>query len=417
MPRTDPGEGSVYPRKDGRWVAVLRWPQADGSSKRIPCTGATRAAALAARRARRLVEAAREERQTTPTVADWLADWQAAHAAGWAARTIRLYAQHVRLHVVPYLGAVRLADLTPQRVDTWQGELRAAGFAPPTIHNAWGLLRAAIRAAQRAGLVDRNVVALSTRPPVPLPRSAALTAAEAVRVLAVAEDTPWYPILLLALHTGLREGELLGLRWPDVDLVAGTLTVRTVLLGATAATFRLGAPKTAKSARTLPLPPLVLAALQAHRAAQPAFPAAPIPDLVFPSRDGTPTFPRNLYRAWLRFSKAAGVPMLTFHSIRHTAATLLLDANLPLPVVLAWFGWSSSAMLTRVYSHPRPADLATVGAALATRLLSGPDGNKKEAGISPLLPTTCRLKVGNHQPPAPRGRHESAPKWAKKPLK
>ena len=182
-----------------------------------------------------------------------------------------------------------------------------------------------------------------------------LTVHQSHTLLAVVRDDRLYALYVLALTLGLRKGELLGLRWVDVDLNRAELEVRQALQ-------RIGTdllfqpPKTRHSRRTVPLPAFCLDALREYRSRQAAERLAAGEDwrdygLVFPTKIGTPMEPRNLNRHFYGVRARAGVPTVRFHDLRHTCVTLLLDLGVPPHVVKAIVGHSDIEVTMTIYAH------------------------------------------------------------------
>ena len=182
--------------------------------------------------------------------------------------TYRGYEQQVRTNLRPHLGSVPLARLTPTDVEHMQARLMAAGRAPRTAKIARLVLSSAIGDAVRDGLVPRNVAKLARPPRVERPEQRVLTAPQARALMANTMDDPNGPLYALALASGLRQGELLGLTWADLDIDAGQLTVRRSLARDAHGGFSLRPPKTARSRRTISLPRLGIDAVRRQKRRQ-----------------------------------------------------------------------------------------------------------------------------------------------------
>jgi integrase len=239
--------------------------------------------------------------------------------------------------------------------------MRDDGLSPRTIAYTRAVLRLALTTAEARGRVARNVVPLTRAPK----RSAAklddaLDAGEAAKVLRAARGDRLEALAVLVLAVGMRQGEALRLRWADVDLDEGTLTVRKA--------------KTASGVRTIALPPFVVAALDRHRRRQRRERmAAKVwgdDDLVFASSVGTVLDPRNVLRWWHGLTRRAGVGRRRFHASRHTAATLMLNNGVPLEVVSATLGHAGLAITADVYAKVRP-ELQRKAADAMENLLGG----------------------------------------------
>ena len=282
-------------------------------------------------------------------------------------KTQRTYQDLLRLHVIPDLGHIRLDRITASQVATLLRNKQAAGLAPKTINHIRGTLRAALNQAVRWRLIAHNPAAAVAGLRVPHQDVQVLSPEEARAVLATAARpyTPakgWQPrhdrheaLWIVALSLGLRQAEVLGLRWADVDFAAGTLRVNHALTRVDG-TLVLAEPKTERSRRTLPLSRRVREALLAHRDRQ-AFSKAAAGerwqerDFVFASAIGTPLQPRNVLEDWYKLLKRAGLSRRKFHVARHTAASLLIADGVPLRVVMELLGHSQISTTANTYGH------------------------------------------------------------------
>ena len=217
------------------------------------------------------------------------------------------------------------------------------------------VLRNALESALREEIIPRNVAKLVQ---VPAPRysiNRGLTTQQAKATLGAANEHRLYALYVLALFLGLRRGELLGLRWQDVDLDDAKLEV-VQTLQRVGGSLRLVPPKTEDSARTVPLPPPCMDALREHRKRQfaersEAWPGWDDHGLVFPSRRGTPMEPDNLRRSWGEIRTRAGLGATRFHDLRHTCVALLLDLGTPPHVVREIVGHSAIEVTMTIYAH------------------------------------------------------------------
>jgi integrase len=274
------------------------------------------------------------------TVGRYMGQWLEATRPKVRATTWHGYAAIVARHIDPAIGGIPLTRLTPVQVDAMLRELLDAGKAPRTVLQVRAILRRALGQAVRWGLVGRNVATLVDPPRVERFEISPLTPEEARAFLLHVHGDRLEALYLAAIATGLRQGELFGLRWPDLDLKAGTLAVRHALqrLGGD---VKLVEPKTTRSRRTLRLPASEAVALREHRrrqleeriAAGPAWEGEAW-DLVFANTIGGPLDSRNVMQRFQRTLAAAGLRRLRFHDLRHSAATLLLLQGVPARVVM-----------------------------------------------------------------------------------
>lgn len=217
------------------------------------------------------------------------------------------------------------------------------------------VLRNAVEHAVREELVPRNVVKLVRVPAPHYEVGTGLSLAEARRLLAAVRADRLHAVYVLALSAGLRRGELLGLRWADVDLDGGELHVRQAVQRV-GGELRFTEPKTRHSRRTIPLPAIAVDALREHKARQAADRLAAGPGwrdsgLVFTTATGTGIEPRNLNRHWYSLRMRAGLPSVRLHDLRHTCVTLLLDAGAPPHIVQAIAGHSGIQVTMSIYAH------------------------------------------------------------------
>jgi integrase len=300
---------------------------------------------------------------------------------------------HVRVYLAPALGRIALTRLTPADVGRAltafltsgrpQGaEIRAPGrshISPRTVHHVRATLRIALAAAVRDGLVSRNAAADALPPRVPHRPITYLSAPDVRRLIAMTADDVFGPLYMLAVSTGLRLGELTGLSWDDVDLAAGTLTVRRSLARAAGGGWALAETKTDRSRRTIPLPSTAAEALRRQRDRQGvvqegAGSAWQDRDrLVFTDAVGRPLRPYNVSYAFQRARAAAGLPLVRFHDLRHSAATLLLAEGVPLIVISNVLGHSGIAITASHYAAIVP-ELRREAADAMDRALGGAEG-------------------------------------------
>jgi integrase len=377
--RRGKGEGSIYRRaSDGRWIAALI--MADG--RRVVRRASSRKDAAAKLE---LLLKARAEGQALPadrSAAAFLNEWLTVVKHTVAAGTFERYEQYIRVHAIPALGRIRLGRLTPQHVQRLYQDKLAAGLSPTTVSHLHTVLHGAFAEAVRWGLLPRNVVSLVRPPRKAHVEVIALTVEQARALLAAAAGNRFEALFVLALKTGMRRGELLALRWEDVDLDKGMIQVRGTLRR-TREGLTFGVPKTAASRRQVVLSPSLVAALRRHRARQEKE-CQGVGDLwlnlglVFPNTLGRPMEPRdllaNVYRPLL---DRAGLPPVTFHALRHTAATLLLSEGEHPKVVQELLGHAQVSITLDRYSHMTPR-LMSNAAALMDRLL-----DEEEPGSQP----------------------------------
>jgi integrase len=349
-------EGTIYKRQDGRWVASITLP----GGKRKSFYGQTRQEV-----AQKLTVGLKARLDGVPLpseqlkVGQYLQDWLQSTQPSIRPSTWRRYEQLLRLYAIPTLGTLPLTRLEPRHVQRLYADCLAQGLAPATVRQLHAVLRRALGQATKWGTVARNVVALVTPPRVKRHEIQPLSVTQARALLDVAKGERLEALYVLALTSGMRLGELLGLRWRDVDLDAGTLQVRQILVRMPSG-LRFGEPKTKRSRRRIALSAGARDALRHHRARQAAErlrlgPVWEDHDLVFANEIGKPLDAGNLLRRdyWRALAKA-GIPRCRFHDLRHTCATLLLQQGVHAKVVSELLGHSSIGMTLDIYSHVIP---------------------------------------------------------------
>jgi integrase len=298
-------------------------------------------------------------------VGDWLHQWldEAQHAV--ARKTLERYREIVERHLIPALGSIPLGKLQPIHIQAYYAAALASGrrdgtggLSARTVNHHDRVLNVALKRARSLRLIGTNPVEDVSRPKVEHREIQVLEPADSTALLSAARDTRIFPIIFVALGTGLRRGEVLGLRWLDVDLERRTLTVAQSL-EQTRKGLRFKAPKTKRSRRTIALSPSLVEVLQTHRAKQAAERLAlgmgRVPNgLVFTRIDGEPIWPDSVTKEFGRIVKRSNVRPITFHGLRHTHATDLLRAGVHPKIASERLGHASIAITMDTYSHAIP---------------------------------------------------------------
>jgi integrase len=361
MSKRGQNEGSIYQRKDGRWAAAISLGYVGGRLKRKAVYGATRAKVQA-----KLTRLLAEKQQGLPvvgerqTVGQFLADW----LENWAKPSIRpktfvSYSDTVRLHLVPAIGRIPLAKLTPQHVQALLNDAVRSGLSPRTAAYVRSILGIALARALKLGLVARNVVELVDRPRIVRHEIRPLDGDQARALLAAAQQHRLGALFSVALALGLRKGEALGLRWQDVDFDGGTLAISGALQRIGGKLIRTET-KNNSSRRMLRLPDAIVTALRAHRVRQMEERLAAgdrwqDSGYVFTTRLGGPLDPRNVLRHFSSVLTMAAIAHMRFHDLRHSCATLLLAQGVPARVVQDILGHSAIRVTMDTYSHVLPS--------------------------------------------------------------
>ncbi|MEU2429883.1 site-specific integrase [Streptomyces sp. NPDC007861] len=398
------GDGTVYQRKDSRWEAAGYVLAPGNTRRRVRVYGTTRKEALA-----KLTEKIAASNRGLPvpsaqgSVAAYLTYWLE-HVAVHHLRenTHTRYTACVNRYLIPGLGKKKLAKLTAKDVRTWLNQLRttcqcctrridarrdqpcccAIGqccrklLSPLTLTYVHSVLKSALEHAVREEEIPRNV-ARNVRTGTPHPRRfEPLTADEARQFLNTANGHRLHALFELALHTGLRKGELLGLRWEDLDLDAGTAAIRRTLQRTTACGLTTLPTKTRASERRIALPTRCVHSLKLHheqqqREREAAGTTWQDSGHVFTTVQGRAIDPTNLTRAFSTLLRKAGLRRIRFHDLRHSTATLLLEQGVELVVIKELLGHAHIGVTAAVYAHVRLRlqrdAIDTLGTALGSR--------------------------------------------------
>jgi integrase len=295
------------------------------------------------------------------TVGEYVHGWLEA-STHLAPKTLERYAELSRCQIVPHLGSIILQKLRPSHIAEWHATLLKSGgrnghpLAPRTVGHAHRVLHSALARAAKVETVSRNVASVLAPPKVESHEIESLTDLQIADILTRLETHTLYPIVVTALGTGMRRGELCGLQWRDVDLDQASIGVERSL-EETNAGLRVKSPKSRHGRRRISLPASVVETLRAHRVRQIEMRLAlgmgrPEPEaLVFCREDGLPLSPDRLSQQWRRLVDAMGLPSVSFHALRHTHASALIGAGLDVISVSRRLGHGSPAITLTIYAH------------------------------------------------------------------
>lgn len=359
------GDGSIYQTADGRWRAVVSAGTVDGKRKRLSRLCRTREDARLA-----LLELRGAAVSHTPdhlTLETYMQDWLTHHVGqSCEESTAAGYRFAWERHLAPVLGSLLLSGLTALQVEQ---AFRQLATGDRTKQHAFAVLSSALSRAVRLGVLSRNPCEVLERPRCRQEPIEPFTLDEMRRILAESADHRLAVVFVLALTVGLRQGEIFGLRWEDVDWTAGTLRIARQ---AREFSGKVGVaePKTAAGIRTIKLSPQALAAVQARRvvALREGLGACP---WVCPSRSGGLMGRCNFgSRHWRPLLKKLGIRLRGLHHARHTAASLLLGSGVPVHVVSQVLGHARPSITLDLYAHLMPHQSDAAAAAMS-KLVGG----------------------------------------------
>ncbi len=353
------GEGSVYFREsDQKWAGSITLE----NGKRKVFYGKTQAEALKKKQA-----ALRELQQGTlvdtsqQTLKDYLENWlEKVHKPTIRISTYVKYRKLINSYIVPTLGNIQLQKLTPQRVQMLYSDKLNQGLAPKMVVNMHGVLHKALDNAVKWNIVSRNVCDAVTPPRVPKVEHQVLSKEQAHKLLEHIKKHRLEAILTVALTTGMRRGEMLALRWKNVDLEEGSVQVTRTVDYIPHYGYVETEPKTKTGRRKIMLASFVIATLKAHKLQQTEKKQELgnkwiEKDLVFSGLHGDYLNPRYFHKMFTAVLKEAGLPHMRIHDLRHSAATILLSMNINPKIVQEVLGHSTITMTMDLYSHALPS--------------------------------------------------------------
>ena len=361
MAKRGNGEGTVYKQKDGLWAASIT---IEGNKRRY-FYGKTRKEVQ-----EKLGSALHEKKQGTlvatpnQTVGQFLTDWlEHTHKQSVRPRTYERYEGVLRLHLVPALGRYQLQKLSAQHLQAFYTRKLEEGLSPTTVRYYHSVLHNALGSAVKWGFIPRNVCDLVTPPRKARFEMQPFSIEQVQTFLETVQGHRWEALFTLALATGMRQGELLGLKWQDINFATQTLQVRRILTRIQSATTKVyveAEPKTQQSRRNITIAAFALEALKQHRLRQietklKAGPFWEEHDYVFCTLTGTHLRPSHVVVEFKKLLKKAGLPDIRFHDLRHSAATLLLSLGVHAKVVQEMLGHTQISMTMDIYSHVLPS--------------------------------------------------------------
>lgn len=352
MSRRGNHEGSIFKRSSGKWRAQI---SLDGH--RLSLTAATKAECQAwLRKLQDQIDQGLSYKGASLTLDEFLAYWLSTVHIALRPKVAHQYERIVANHISPTLGSTKLRELRPEQIDQlYQAELKL-GIGNRTIRLTHAVLHRALKKANQMGYIARNPADSATPPRLICKEMMVLDEEQVVRFLIAARNSRNYALFLLAVKTGMRQGELLGLKWSDLNWTSGVLQVRRQLQRVPSHGFTFCEPKTLAGRRSIQLGEGTLAALRDHMAYQQQEKSLLAgrwqeSGLIFTSSIGTPLDLRNLLRDFKEVLANAGLPPIRFHDLRHTAASIMLNRNIPVLTVSRILGHSKPSITLDVYGH------------------------------------------------------------------
>jgi integrase len=343
-------EGSIYKRSSGNWQAQV---SIDGRrlaktfSSRLECQ--TWLQEISARKGKGLTF-----KRAKITYSDFVREWFEVAKAKLRPATVYQYEWALRLYLFPEIGSITLSDITPVVVQSFYSKLFNRGVSNRTVQAVHAILRRSLHVAERQGLLLSNAAKAVDMPSYEKPEMAVLSDNQVRSLLAVADKTQMGLLIQLAVTTGMRKGELLGLKWCDVDWATSTVKVQRQLQRVARKGLLLVPPKTTRGTRSVHVGSETLRKLMNHHEGMSKrFPS--VSELtVFCSSIGTPMEPRNLLREFKALLKKSGLPNVRFHDLRHTAASIMLSNGMPVIKIARQLGHAKASTTLDIYGHIIP---------------------------------------------------------------
>jgi len=349
-------EGSIYKRKDGLWVAQVTI-QGKHTSKYFKLQSE---ASKWLHNTRTQIQDGLTLAGAQTTLKDFLEHWLRAYASSVRPNTFRSYAGVIHHHILPALGNIKLNDLRTDQIQILYNNETANGMSPKMVQYIHSVLRRALNFALRWGLLVRNPAIGAIRPKPSKVEMKTLNSDQVRVFLSAAKGTRNEALFWVAVSTGLREGEILGLKWSDLDWKTKHLQIKRQVQRLKGEGLVLVEPKSSASKRMVVLSSATMAVLQKHLNYQQDEKMITKEkwqenDLIFPSTIGTPLDPSHMNRDYKNVLKRAGLPDLRFHDLRHTAATLMLQQGIHPKIVQERLGHSNISLTMDTYSHVLPS--------------------------------------------------------------
>ena len=372
-------EGSIVRLPSGTYRALITL---DG--KRITHTGKTRAECQGwIRKMLDQIDEGLTYQGSQTTLGEFLKEWLVTAKTALRPKPAQQYEKLVENHVLPVIGKVKLKDLRPDTIDMLYRNRIKAGIGVRTIRYCHSVLHVALEKAVRLGLMTRNPVDGATPPRNQQGEMLILDEEQVIRFLIAARGTQHEALFHIAVKTGMRQAELLGLKWVDLNLTSGQLQVRRQAQRVPGKGYAFCEPKTKAGRRTIPLGEASLNILRQHLEKQRlqkliAGERWKELDLIFPSTIGTPIDLCNLLEQFKRVLKKAGLPEIRFHDLRHTAASIMLMHNIPIFTVSRVLGHSRPSITLDIYAHLIPGMQEQVAKIMDEALTPIPVSSPKE---------------------------------------
>lgn len=358
MARRGNKEGSICKRPYGKFRAQV---SLDG--RRLSFTGSSRSECqMWLRKMRDKIDGGLTFQGVRVQVKDFMAQYLEGAKRSLRPNIAIQYAGTIRNHIIPGIGEMRLIDLRPEHIDRLYQNRLDAGISARTVQMIHSVLHRALHKAVEMGYLTRNPADGTTRPRLVQNEMLVLNEDQAYQFLIASRGSRLYALYHLAVKTGMRQGEILGLRWDDLNWRTGILQIKRQLQRVDHVGYVFAEPKTKSGRRTIRLGQGTMTALRDHQLAQQQQRYVmgerwQENNLIFPSTIGTPMDLRNLLKDYKKIIRSSGLPNIRFHDLRHTAATIMLLRGVPIFTVSKVLGHSKPSVTLDIYGHLIPGAL------------------------------------------------------------
>jgi integrase len=345
-------EGSIYHRKDGLWCA-----QVSLEGRRLTKYGKSQKECRDwIKETLTKIDGGLTYEGTLLTLEKFVELWLSGKELSRRPRTVFQYRKIASTHILPFMGSIKIKDIAPGHIKQLYAIKRDEGTGARTLQIIHAVLHCALKQAVREGLLGRNPVDAIERPKVEQTEFNIFNEEQSRQFLKIASGSTFEAVFYLALTTGMRQGELLGLKWSDVDWEKSTLHVQRQLQQVEGKGYALVPPKTKAGKRQIKLGQVMLVQLAAHRERQALVKSFAgnrwqENDLIFPTTIGTPLDHKRVTKEFKELLQKAGLPEMRFHDLRHTSISLLLENGTPLNTVQRRAGHSKASVTADIYGH------------------------------------------------------------------
>lgn len=327
-------EGSLHQRSNGTWRAQILL-----NGKRISFGAKTKADCQEwLRRFQHELDRGYDYHEGMITLSNYLEQWLESSKSSLRIKTVYQYSQIIDKYIAPHLGSVKINELRIVNIEHFYSTLIQNNTGIRTIRIAHAILHRALEKAVRYGLINRNPAHGAALPKYKQAEMQILDEGQVGRLLIATQGSPYQALYHLAITSGMRQGELFGLKWADLQWGSGTLHIQRQVQKVPGVGWSFVEPKTRSGRRTIKLGEGTLQVLREHKERQALMIALAGDrwkenDLIFPTSVGTPGDRSNLRADFRKILKSTGLPLIRFHDLRHTAASLLLNHGVPVIVV------------------------------------------------------------------------------------